>query len=66
MGSAFDDWALFEGPMYMGANSIWEVIWFLVAVAICVAALVSGSRHALDSYRKLKSGERIVPGAKSD
>lgn len=55
MGSAFSDWAMFEGPMYMGANSSWEVIWTLVAAAICVLALISGSRHELDAYKKLKN-----------
>lgn len=55
MGSAFSDWAEFTGPIYMGANTSWEVIWFLVSVAICVAALVIGSRHELDAYKKLKN-----------
>ena len=66
MGSAFDNWEAFTGPLYMGAGSSWEVIWFLVAAAICVLALVAGSRHELDSYRRLRSGERVVPGAKTD
>ena len=54
MGSEFSDWAKFEGPIYMGANSSWEVIWTLLAVALCVIALVSGSRHELDAYKRLK------------
>ena len=54
MGSHITDWAEATGPMYMGANTGWEVIWFLVSVAICVLSLVVGSRHELDAYKKLK------------
>lgn len=54
MGSAFTDWAQAEGPMYMGANSSWEVIWTLVAVALCVIALVIGSKHELEAYKRIK------------
>ena len=62
MGSAFSDWAEFTGPIYMGANTSWEVIWFLVSVAICVAALVIGSRHELDAYKRMKDGKDIKTG----
>lgn len=55
MGSAFSDWALFEGPTYMGANTSAEVIWTLVAATCCVAALIVGSRHELDAYKRLKN-----------
>ncbi len=55
MGSDITDWAEAAGPIYMGANSSWEVIWVAVAVALCVIALVSGSRHELDAYKKLKA-----------
>lgn len=54
MGSAHSDWALFESAIYMGHNTSWEVIWTLVAAAFCVIALVIGSRHELDAYKKLK------------
>ena len=54
MGSEFTDWAQATGPIYMGANSSWEVIWFLVALVLCVLALIGGSRHELDAYKKLK------------
>ncbi len=54
MGSDIANWADATGPIYMGANSGWELIWLLVAVALCVVALVSGSRHELDAYKKLK------------
>ena len=54
MGSAFSDWAQFEGPIYMGANTSWEVIWTLVAAVLCVIALIIGSRHELDAYKRMK------------
>ena len=56
MGSAFSDWAEATGPIYMGANTGWEVIWTLVAAALCVLAVVIGSRHELDAYKK--AGEK--------
>ena len=62
MGSAFSDWALFEGPTYMGANTSWEVIWTLVAAGCCVAALVVGSRHELDAYKRMKEGKDVDAG----
>ncbi len=54
MGSDFSDWEQATGPMYMGANSSWEVIWFVVAAILCIIALYSGSKHELDAYKKLK------------
>lgn len=54
MGSAFSDWAQAEGPIYMGANSSMEVVWTLVAAAICVVALIIGSKHELDAYKRMK------------
>lgn len=56
MGSHINDWAEATGAMYIGSNSSWEVIWFLVAVGICVIALVMGSKHELDAYKRLKKG----------
>ena len=55
MGAEFADWALYKGAMYMGANSSWELVWTLLAAAICVSALVVGSRHELDAYKKMES-----------
>ena len=53
MGSAFDTWNDIAGPYYMGANSSWEVIWLLVAIALCILPLIVGSRHELDAYKKV-------------
>ena len=52
MGSAFSDWAEATGPIYMGANSSWEVIWTLVAAVLCILALIYGSKHELDAYKR--------------
>ena len=54
MGSHIADWAEATGPMYMGANTSMEMIWTCVAAVICVIALISGSKHELDAYKKLK------------
>ena len=54
MGSQISDWAMAEGPIYMGANTSWEVIWTVIAIGVCVLALVMGSRHEPDAYKKLK------------
>ncbi|MEO0623871.1 MAG: hypothetical protein AAFU49_16805 [Pseudomonadota bacterium] len=54
MGSPFDSWTDVTGPIYMGANSGWEFIWVCVAGGLCVLALVAGSKHELDAYRKLR------------
>ncbi|MEM9145339.1 MAG: hypothetical protein AAGC57_04010 [Pseudomonadota bacterium] len=54
MGSPFDTWNDVSGPIYMGASSGWEFIWFCVAAGLCVLALIVGSRHELDAYRKLR------------
>lgn len=62
MGSAFSDWALATGPVYMGANSSWEMIWTLLAAALCIVALISGSRHELDAYKRLKQGQPVDSG----
>ena len=54
MGSQFSDWADATGPIYMGANGSMEVVWTLVASGLCILALITGSRHELDAYKKLK------------
>lgn len=54
MGSAFTDWAQAEGPIYMGANSSMEVVWTLLAAALCIIALIMGGRHERDAYNRMK------------
>lgn len=56
MGSQFTDWAQATGPIYMGANGTMEVVWTAVAMGLCVIALVVGSRHELDAYKRLRKG----------
>lgn len=65
MGTDLKDWAMFEGPIYMGANSSWEVIWTVVAAAICVIALIAGSRHELAAYKRLKQQKLLNRGRNS-
>ena len=55
MGSAFSDWAMFESAIYMGANSSWEVIWTVLAAIACIIAMIVGSRHELDAYKRMKN-----------
>ena len=52
MGSDFSNWADAAGPIYMGANSSWEVIWVVVAAGCLILSLVIGSKHELDAYNK--------------
>lgn len=54
MGSAIDTWNDIAGPIYMGANSSWEHIWLIASIVMCVAALIVGSRHELDAYKKVE------------
>ncbi len=53
MGTTITDWADVEGAMYIGAGGS-EMIWFGISVLLCLWALVSGSMHELNSYKKLK------------
>ena len=55
-------WDAAEGPIYMGANTGFEVIWTLVAAALCVIALIVGSRHELDAYKRMKEGKSVDTG----
>lgn len=66
MGSAYSNWEEFTGPIYMGANTSWEVLWFVISAALCLLALIGGARHELDAYKRLKAGDAMVPGQKSD
>jgi len=58
MGAKFSNWALYEGPLYMGANTSWEVIWTLLAAILCIVAIVSGSRHEHKAYARMKTKKR--------
>ena len=53
MGSSFSSYDAVTGAYYMGANSSWEVIWTLVALIVCIIALIAGSKHELKSYKKV-------------
>ncbi|WP_165586950.1 hypothetical protein [Pseudaestuariivita atlantica] len=53
MGTEIKDWAAVEGAYYTGYGS-GEMLWLIVAIAICLISLVIGARHELDAYKKLK------------
>ena len=57
MGSSFSSYDAVEGAYYMGAGTSWEVIWTVVALACCIVALIAGSRHELDAYKKVANGD---------
>ncbi|MEL7000541.1 MAG: hypothetical protein AAFP68_20000, partial [Pseudomonadota bacterium] len=52
MGFGFETWNEIAGPIYMGANTSMEVVWTAISAGLCVAALVAGSKHELDAYKK--------------
>ncbi|MEM7268501.1 MAG: hypothetical protein AAF401_04520 [Pseudomonadota bacterium] len=54
MGSpGIESWDAWEkGAYYMGAASSWESIWLIVSIIMCVLAIIIGSRHEKDAYRK--------------
>lgn len=52
MGFSIETWNDIAGPIYFGANTSWELIWTVASVALCVIALIVGSRHELDAYKK--------------
>ena len=52
MGTDITDWAAVEGAYYTGIGA--EGIWLGIAIIICIVAIVMGSRHELEAYKKLK------------
>ena len=62
MGTEITDWAKAEGAIFIGAGTSWEVIWTIVAAVLCVLALIIGSRHELDAYRRMRDGKPVNTG----
>ena len=52
MGFDIETWNDVAGAIFMGAGSSWTGIWTAVSAALCVLALVVGSRHELDAYKR--------------
>lgn len=54
MGWPFSEasWDVATGAYYAAVGS--EMLWIILSVAACVIALVAGSRHELDAYRKIE------------
>ena len=42
------------GAIFMGAGSSMSMVWFILAVLVCLYALWSGQKHEHDAYKKLK------------
>ena len=59
MGWPFDEatWNVAEGAYYSAVGA--EMFWFLASLALLVIALVVGSKHELDAYKReqQKSGK---------
>ncbi len=53
MGTSITDWTAVEGAFYTGAGG-GEWFWLLVAIALTIVPLISGTKHELDAYKKLK------------
>lgn len=51
-GTDITDWAAVEGAYYAGAGS--ELVWLILSMTLCVAALVFGALHEKAAYRKMK------------
>lgn len=52
IGTNITDWSTVDGAYYAGAGT--ELIWLIASIALCVVALVAGSRHEKAAYGKVK------------
>jgi hypothetical protein len=52
IGTDITDWAAAEGAYYAGIGS--EGIWLFLSLVLCIGALVLGSRHEKNAYKKIK------------
>lgn len=52
MGTSITDWAAVDGAMYTGAGG-GEMLWVIVALVLCVVALVIGFKHEHDAQKKI-------------
>lgn len=57
MGFDIDTWNDFAGAMFMGAGSDWTLIWTILSMVCCVVALIVGSKHELDAYKRADNGK---------
>jgi hypothetical protein len=53
-------WNDVAGAIYTSGGGM--MLWTFIAAGLCVLALVVGSRHELDAYKKAELNER--PGSK--
>ena len=50
MGYELGSWSEAAGPIYMGANSSWEMNWTIVATGLCIFALIVGVIQEKTAY----------------
>lgn len=46
-------WNDVTGAIYMGVGTSMELVWVVVAAAICVIAIAAGAAHELHAYKKM-------------
>jgi uncharacterized membrane protein YidH (DUF202 family) len=56
MGWGFEEstWNGVDAAIYMGAGTPMESVWLWLSVALCVIAVVLGSKHEKDAYKKME------------
>lgn len=43
-----------NGAIFMGVGGSTPMIWFLLALVLCIFALLSGQKHEHDAYKRLE------------
>ena len=51
MGSPITNWADATGAIFQGAGTSMPMVWFLVALGLCILALVLGGVKEASSYK---------------
>ena len=54
MGFDYESTEAMTGAIFTGAGTSMSTVWFLIAAALCVVAILAGNRHEHASYKKLK------------
>lgn len=54
MGFDLESTEAMSGAIFTGAGTSMSMVWFIIAAAICVFAIIAGNRHEHAAYKKLK------------
>lgn len=54
MGTDITTWNDAAGAIYNGVGTSWELIWLVVSIAMCCAAIWVGGKHEAEAYRKVE------------